>query len=162
MTALREWLLGVACTALILAAAEGLAPEGGVKKVCRLAGGLALLLAAVGPLLRLDGGAIARAAGEYRTAAQGYEERLTEQNNFLYQTIIEDTTAAYIVDKAEELGILCQAEVTCSNGENGVPCPWEVTARGVWTEEGRAALGRLLEDDLGIPPQRQHFEEELP
>lgn len=162
MMALRQWLLGVACTALILAAAEGLAPEGGVKKVCRLAGGLALLLAAAGPLLQLDGGAIARAAGEYRAAAHSYEERLTEKNNLLYQTIIEDTAAAYIVDKAEELGILCQAEVTCSNDENGVPCPWEVTAWGVWTEEGRAVLGRLLEDDLGVPPQRQHFEEELP
>lgn len=162
MTALRQWLLGVACTALILAAAEGLAPDGGVKRVCRLAGSLALLLAAVGPLLQLDGGVIARAAGEYRSAARSYEERLTEKNNLLYQTIIEDTAAAYIVDKAEELGILCQAEVTFSYDENGVPCPWEVTARGVWTEEGRGALSRLLEDDLGIPPQRQRFEEELP
>lgn len=162
MTALRQWLLGVACTALVLAAAEGLAPKGSVKKVCRLAGGLALLLAAVGPLLRLDSGLIARAAEEYWAASQRCEEGLAEKSNLLYQTIIEDNTAAYIVDKAEELGILCQAEVTCSNDENGVPCPWEVTARGVWTKERQAALSRLLEDDLGIPPQRQHFEEELP
>ena len=162
MTALRQWLLGVACTALMLAAAEGLTPKGSVKKVCRLAGGLALVLAAVGPLLQIDSGLIARAAEEYRAASRSCETELAEKNNLLYQTIIEDRTAAYIVDKAEELGILCQAEVTCSNDENGVPCPWEVTARGVWTEEMRAAVGRLLEDDLGIPPQRQHFEEELP
>ena len=162
MTALRQWLLGVACTALVLAAAEGLAPKGSVKKVCRLAGGLALLLAAVGPLLRLDSGLIARAAEEYWAASQSCEEGLAEKSNLLYQTIIEDNTAAYIVDKAEELGILCQAEVTCSNDENGVPCPWEVTARGDWSPEQRDALSRLLEDDLGIPPQRQHFEEELP
>ena len=136
MTALRQWLLGVACTALVLAAA--------------------------GPLLQVDSGLIARAAEEYRAASRSCETELAEKNNLLYQTIIEDRTAAYIVDKAEELGILCQAEVTCSNDENGVPCPWEVTARGVWTEEKRAAVGRLLEDDLGIPPQRQHFEEELP
>lgn len=162
MTALRQWLLGVACTALVLAAAEGLAPKGSVKKVCRLAGGLALLLAAVGPLLQLDSGLIAQAAEEYRAASQSCEAGLAEKSNLLYQTIIEDNTAAYIVDKAEELGILCQAEVTCSNDENGVPCPWEVTARGVWTEERQAALSRLLEDDLGVPPQRQRFEEELP
>ena len=105
---------------------------------------------------------IARAAEEYRAASRSCETELAEKNNLLYQTIIEDRTAAYIVDKAEELGILCQAEVTCSNDENGVPCPWEVTARGVWTEEKRAAVGRLLEGDLGIPPQRQYFEEELP
>ena len=65
MTALRQWLLGVACTALMLAAAEGLTPKGSVKKVCRLAGGLALVLAAAGPLLQIDSGLIARAAEEF-------------------------------------------------------------------------------------------------
>ncbi|MDE6590402.1 MAG: stage III sporulation protein AF, partial [Oscillospiraceae bacterium] len=78
------------------------------------------------------------------------------------QTIIEETAAAYIVDKAEEMGIPCQAEVTFSYDEDGVPCPWEITARGVWTQEQREALSRLLEDDLGVPIQRQHYEERLP
>ena len=159
---LRQWLLGIACTALILAAAESLAPVGGVKKVCRLAGGLALLLAAVGPLLRLEVGALADALEGYREQVRGYEEALEEQNNLFYQTIIEESTAAYIVDKAKEMGISCQVEVTFSYDENGAPCPWEVTARGDWTDEARETLERLLEGDLGIPPQRQHYEERLP
>ena len=46
MGLVRQWLLGVTCTAMVLALAQALAPEGSVKKVCRLAGGLALLLAA--------------------------------------------------------------------------------------------------------------------
>ena len=158
----RQWLLGVACTALILAVADSLAPVGSVKKVCRLAGGLALLLAAAGPLLRLDSGVLANMLEEYQTAVRGYEETLEEQYLLFYQTVIEESAAAYIVDKAEELGISCQAEVTFSYDEDGVPCPWEVTARGDWTDEARGALERLLEDDLGVPPQRQHYEERLP
>ena len=158
----RQWLLGVACTALILAVAESLAPDGNVKKVCRLAGGLALMLAAVGPLLRLEAGALADALEGYRAQVRSYEETLKEQNNLFYQTIIEENTAAYIADKAEKMGISCQAEVTISYDENGVPCPWEVTARGDWTDEARKAMERLLEDDLGVPPQRQHYEERLP
>ena len=114
MGLVRGWLLGVACTAMILTIADSLAPEGNAKKVCRMAGGLALLLAAAGPLLRLDGGA------------------------------------------------LVQALEAFSYDENGVPCPWEVTARGVWTDAAQEALGRLLEDDLGVPPQRQHYEESVP
>ena len=160
--AVRQWLLGVACTALILAVADSLAPEGSVKKVCRLAGGLALLLAAVSPILRLEAGALADALEGYRAQVRGYEETLEEQNHFFYQTVIEESTAAYIVDKAKEMGISCQAEVTFSYDEDGVPCPWEVTARGEWTDEAREALGRLLEDDLGVPPPRQHYEERLP
>ena len=159
---LRQWLLGVACTALVLSIADSLAPDGSVKKICRLAGGLALLLAAVGPVLRLDSGMLAQTLEEYQAMVQSYEETLKEQNNLFYQTIIEESTAAYIVDKAEEMGIFCQAEVTFSYDEDGVPCPWEVTARGDWTDESREALERLLEDDLGVPPQRQHYEERLP
>ena len=158
----RQWLLGVACTALILAVADSLAPDGGVKKVCRLAGGLALLLAAVGPLLRLNSGVLSNMIEESQTAVQGYEETLEEQNNLFYQAVIEESAAAYIVDKAEEMGIFCQAEVTFSYDENGVPCVWEVTARGDWTDETREALERLLEEDLGVPRQRQHYEERLP
>lgn len=158
----RQWLLGVACTALVMAVADSLAPDGSVKKVCRLAGGLALLLAAVSPLLRLEVGALADALEGYRAQVQRYEKTLEEQNNLFYQTIIEESTAAYIVDKAKEMGISCQAEVTFSYDEDGVPCPWEVTARGDWTDETREALARLLEDDLGVPTQRQHYEERLP
>lgn len=162
MGLVRGWLLGVACTAMILTIADSLAPEGNAKKVCRMAGGLALLLAAAGPLLQLDGGALVQALEEYQTMLQGYEDALEEKNNLFYQTIIEESTAAYIVDKAEEMGISCQAEVAFSYDENGVPCPWEVTARGVWTDAAQEALGRLLEDDLGVPPQRQHYEESVP
>ena len=92
----RQWLLGVACTALILAVADSLAPVGSVKKICRLAGGLALMLAAVSPLLRLEVGALADALEGYREQVRGYEEALEEQNNLFYQTIIEESTAAYI------------------------------------------------------------------
>ena len=158
----RQWLLGVACTALILAVADSLAPDGSVKKICRLAGGLALMLAAVSPLLRLNSGALGDMLEKYQSAVHGYEETLETQNDLFYQTVIEGSTAAYIVDKAEEMGIFCQAEVTFSYDENGVPCPWEVTARGDWTDEAREALERLLEDDLGVPTQRQHYEERLP
>ena len=65
MEVVRQWLLGVACTALVMAVADSLAPEGSVKKVCRLAGGLALLLAAVSPLIRLDSGMLSQALEEH-------------------------------------------------------------------------------------------------
>lgn len=162
MGLVRQWLLGVACTAILLAIAQGMAPEGGAKKVCRLAGGLALLLAAVGPVVQVDEGFLPQAIAEYRAMSQDYETALEEKNVLLYQTIIEDTAAAYIVDKAGELGILCQAEVTFSYDEDGVPCLWEVTARGAWTQGQREALSRLLEDELGVPIQRQHYEERQP
>ncbi len=163
MGLVRQWLLGVTAAALVLALAEALAPEGGAKKVCRLAGGLALLLAAVGPVLGvLDGSALTQAVESWKNRSQSYEQALEEQKDQLYLTIIEEETAAYVMDKARELGFECAAEVTYGYDEDGVPCPWEVTARGAWTEGQRSQLERLLEEELGVPAQRQSYEEIQP
>ena len=159
----RSWLLGVTAAALVLALAEALAPEGSVKKVCRLAGGMALLLAAAGPVLEaLDGNLLAGAVEGWRDRSQRYERELEENNERLYLAIIEEETAAYVMDKARELGFDCEAEVTYSHDEDGVPCPWEIAARGTWTREQRAELERLLEEELGVPVQRQYYEEIQP
>ncbi len=163
MGPVRSWLLGVTAAALVLALAETLAPEGGVKKVCRLAGGLALLLAAVGPVVNiLDGSALTQAVEGWKNRSQSYEQALEEQKDRFYLTIIEEETAAYVMDKARELGLECAAEVTYGYDEDGVPCPWEVTARGAWTEGQRAQLERLLEEELGVPARRQSYEEIQP
>ena len=159
----RSWLLGVTAAALVLALAEALAPEGSVKKVCRLAGGMALLLAAAGPVLEaLDGNLLASAVEGWRDRSQRYERELEENNERFYLAIIEEETAAYVMDKARELGFECAVEVTCGYDENGVPCPWEVAARGQWAPEQRARLERLLEEELGVPAQRQYYEEIRP
>ena len=163
MGAVRGWLLGVTAAALVLALAEALAPEGGAKKVCRLAGGMALLLAAVRPLTGLlDSGFLTQAVDGWRDRAQSYELELEEKNDLFYLSIIEEETAAYIVDKAKEFGFDCQAEVTYGYDEDSVPRPWEVTARGSWTQEQREQLSRLLEEELGVPAERQHYEETQP
>lgn len=159
---LKEWLMGVTCAAMAMALVEGLVPTGAVKKVCRLAGGLVLLLAAVSPLVSLDEGAVGDALASYRSELGSYQEALAEQSEARYKTIIAERTAAYIVDKAAEMGISCRAEVTIGYDENELPCPWEITARGAWTPGQREALSRMLAEDLGVPAERQHFEERSP
>ena len=54
MTIIRTWLLSVTVSAMVIAVAEALMPEGSVKKVGRLTGGLILILGLVQPLVRLD------------------------------------------------------------------------------------------------------------
>ena len=117
-----------------------------------------LLLAAVTPVLQLDEDALSGILTEYRVTAEDYGNVLMEKNNFLYKTIIEENTAAYILDKAEELGISCRAEVVFAYDNTGNPYPEEVRLFGNWTEEQREKFSDLLETELGIPPQRQYFE----
>ncbi len=159
---LRDWIMAVTCAAMALALLEGLVPDGAGKKVCRLAGGLALLLVAVGPVARLDPGEIAGSLADYRGELDSYEQALAEQSEERYKTIIAERTAAYIVDKAAEMGFSCRVEVTVDYDDNKLPCPREITAWGEWTPDQRDALSRIMAEDLGVPAERQHFEENLP
>ena len=158
---IRSWLLGVTCAAMVMALVENLAPEGNVKRVCRLAGGIVLLLAAISPVVKLDEADLARLTRSYQLNAQAYSEELEAQNDFLYESIIAENAAAYISDKAEELGMSCRVSVAVA-WEDGVPIPQSVTIKGTWTQQQRDELSGCIESELGIPGSLQYFKENEP
>ena len=88
MELIRQWLLGMVCAAMAAALAQSLAPEGGPKRICKLAGALVLLLAAVSPILRLDERALSQLEADCQDTVGSYSEALEEENDLLYQTII--------------------------------------------------------------------------
>ena len=60
--AVREWLLGVLCAAVLAALADRLSPQGAAGKIGRMAGGLLLLIAVVRPVVQADLSALASAS----------------------------------------------------------------------------------------------------
>ena len=80
-----------------------------------------------------------------------------EQNQLLYESIIEEETGAYILDKAESLGVTCQVEVVVA-WDDEIPQPRSACLTGTWTQAQRDALAEMMQADLGIPYERQSFE----
>ena len=155
MALLGQWLTGITCAAMIAALADSLAPAGAVKQIGRLAGGLLLLIAVVQPVLEVDFSALAWAS----VPLEGEERALEETDLELMQEIIGRETGAYILDKAEELGVPCQgAAVICSVTEDGIPYPSAVEIAGALSQAEREALSRAIETDLAIPASRQTYE----
>lgn len=157
MAFLREWLLGIMAAALAIALAQSVTPEGTVKKVGKLVGGLVLLLAVVKPIAQVDPTALAGlwTASEYeaQAATQGGEEVL--------KILIAQKTGAYIVDKGQSLGCrVTGAEVTVAGDDAGWPVPWSVVIQGDWTPEQREELSRVIAGELDIPAGRQLFQKE--
>ena len=157
MAFLREWLLGVTAAALAIALAQSVTPEGTVKKVGKLVGGLVLLLAVVKPIAQVDPTALTglwTASGyETEAAAQGGEEVL--------KILIAQKTGAYIVDKGQSLGCrVTEAQVTVADDGSGWPVPWSVVVNGDWTLEQRVELSRVIAEELAIPSARQLFQKE--
>ena len=160
MDVIRQWIVGVTCASVLLAITQSLMPAGGVRRVGRLAGGLLLLLAATAPLASLDGAALGATLTEYRVAESGSAALLELENERLVKEIIEEQTAAYISDKARELGGTCTAEVTYEYGDEGMVRPVAVSIRGTLTEQQRSRLTGIIETDLAIPEENQTYEGE--
>lgn len=148
---LREWLFSIVVAALAVALVQSLTPEGTVKKLGSLAGGMILLLVMLRPVARLEPTAL--------TAAFEFSE--TEMSDVWTErtkTIIEEKASAYIVDKGAELGVSCTARVTARKDENGWAIPWEAEIEGVWSRSEQTALSRIVAEELAIPEERQYWE----
>lgn len=158
MELVRSWLIGVTAAALAVALADCLAPNGAVKKIGKLTGGLLLAAAILQPVAGLDYASMSGILTDYRMEAEDYSSALEAENMLLVKTIIEEQTGAYIQDKAAELGITCTAEVTCLTDGDGNPYPASVIVCGELTQAQEDGLRRIIEGDLAIPEQNQLYE----
>lgn len=157
MEMIRSWLVEVTCAAMTAALAESLMPKGPVKQVGRLVCGLMLLWVVLGPAVSISGVNLVRAAEDLNGQIDERKSALQEQNDSLLKSLIEQESAAYIVDKAKQAGSECQVEVRCAADENGTWTPWSVHITGVFSKKQRESLEQLIADELGIPISRQTY-----
>jgi len=155
---LRDWIVGVTCAAMAAAVLHAFLPkDGGVGRAGRLAAGLLLMLCAIGPLAGLDYDSLSQSLSQLRLSRSHYAQELDSLNDEILKELIESETEAYILDKAEGLGILCRASVTYALDGEGRPYPVGVHITGELTGEQERRLSEALEADLGVPVQNQTY-----
>lgn len=154
---IRTWIMGLAGTALLSGIALTLTPKGSVKKVVELVSGVAVILAFIGPVIEFDFSAYSMNLAAYKDRLSVYETSIEETNERLSRTIIEEESAAYILDKAQVLGLsVSSARVAVKWGDEGCWYPYEVY---IETQERTVMpeLAGVIEADLGIPEERQYW-----
>ncbi len=154
MEQVREWLLALLSVCLVCALADALMPKGGVKRVGQLVCGLAMTAAILAPVVELDLDGGQQWLEDYFAGISRREEELEKEVNTGMKTIIEQEYAAYIVDKAAELGAVCDARVECRLEEAGLYLPERAEISGAMTEEVRTRLTRLLEEELALTSEQ--------
>jgi len=158
MELIRTWILTVTVSAMIIALAEGLMPQGTVKRVGRLTGGLVLMLGILQPLVHMDYDELFLVANGLGEVVVESREEQDMRNNEAMKSIIEKELSAYALDKAQTLGLGCTVSITCHLGENDVPYPDQAVVTGLSGEARKQTMMRLLREDLGIPDARQIYE----
>ena len=154
---IKSWLIGIVCCAVAVAIADNLMPKGAVKRVSKLLCGIILLIATVKPLIDIDFSTLSRYMVEYNNAAGQYSADLSEVNERLSKVIIEEQSAAYILDKATSLDMDVTAEVEARRGDGELWYPYEATLSGEYTDAQKNELSELIEAELAIPAQRQNW-----
>ena len=152
--AVGQWILGMTCAALLGTLACALSGTGALGQVGRLVSGLVLLWAVLSPLPGVDISRLTQPVLEIGTRLEEEQEQLNEQSEAAMRAVIEQQSGAYILDKAQQLGLACQVRVTCRL-EEGVWLPWSVRVTGIAPS---AALTRAVEEELGIAGERVCYE----
>lgn len=157
MELIRNWILTVTAASMIIALAEAVMPEGTVKKIGTFTGGLVIMVGILQPLLGLDYEALSTMAAEVNGTVAEVQEESEQAGTEYWERIIEERTAAYILDKAAAIGTVTDVSVSCETGEDGMPAPASVRITGTLSEQQQAQLEAMIETDLGIPAQRQTY-----
>ena len=150
---LRGWLLGLVAAALILTVLRALVPKGSIRPVARVTAGLVLLLVLLRPLAGLGGGSLRVRYDELEREITARIEDYQALHENELESIIADSTAAYISEQAAHLGLTCRAEVRCEV-RDGTPQP----ATAVMDIPYDARLAAAIADDLGIPAEKQSWQ----
>ena len=155
MTEMRIWLTAIAAATLLLSVIQMLVPQGSLREVAALAGGLILLIVMVQPLLKTGLSGLDLHLSDYRRAVEQRQAELESDREDELLPLIESETAAYISDKAESMGLTLRVRVTAETDGGGVPVPVRVELTGPKSD----ALSEWLKTELDLPAERQVWNE---
>ncbi len=157
--AVSDWIRTVAGASLLCCCAMYLCPKGRVRDALRIVCGVVLALALISPVVEFDFRSYSESLAEYRAQAEDINAMADEAYSSLTRSVIEREYAAYISDKATEQGLaLSSVTVGVEWGGGGVWYPTEAHISG--PERAKTALAPVIESELGIPEERQYWNDD--
>lgn len=154
MSIFRTWLFGIMAASMALAILYALVPKGAILTAAKCTGGLIMLLVVLHPLAALEPGELHMDYSDWVYTIQQQTDNYTAANQQEMERIIQRETAAYISEKAAELGLTCHPEVVCQLCDD-VPLPVEVTL----DIPKNMALAEIICSELNIAECCQYWRE---
>lgn len=151
MTGLRQYLLTILCCCGICCILP-LFADGVGKKLLRLICGVFLTGMIVGPIARVDVQSLLSGMLPEVSAADTSGETMARN---AMAAIIKQKCEAYILDKAEALGL--HLSVTVLLGSGDLPVPEGIRISGEAAPDKRLQLSAMLTEDMGIPEEAQQW-----
>jgi stage III sporulation protein AF len=152
---LGSWIKALAAAAIFASVMLAVTPKGAVRQTVKLICGALLTFALLSPLKSLNFDKLAEFISKARLDGREIAASSEKEAALLMKLIIEEETEAYILDKAEALGISgLQVEVSVKEGGQ-YPYPYSAKIACGASREQKSELSSLIEGELGIPADRQ-------
>ena len=156
MIRIRKYLLSVAAASLLTSLLPALLPKGKIQKVESFIGSLVLILTILSPVVKLNASSIRKAMESYQIDLQDTQRGIEKKSRGVLEELISQRCEEYIWDKAAQMGLQLEIEITV--GENSdIPVPVSASMVGVCSQEDQAVLSKILEEELGIPRNKQEW-----
>ena len=159
MNGVRGYLLSIVAASLIVSLISVYPQKKSFQRVIILFGGLFLLLTLLRPVLSFRFGDLRSYLAQFEADESLISDAVEEGQNESARLITEQTQE-YILDKAEELGMSLSAEVSLAALSDSYQYPYSVTLHGHWTQEQKQTLAMYISQTLGIPEERQIWNED--
>ena len=149
MNAISEYILSICGAALICAIITPfLKQKSAASGIGKMATGIFLLLAVLRPLPGLEWSSLEEISAQVRTEAEFVAQTGEEKSRQALSEIIIDRAEAYILQKADALGIQITVEVNVSGDH--IPVPETVYISGAAAPYAKRQLQEMIRQDLGI------------
>lgn len=155
MDAVRQWLFSVVVISMLVSLVERWVPQGSLGRIVNFIGGLLLLLTILCPVMNLEDVTWNLELSAYQAEIATLEDSLSQSQQESWETGIQEATQAYILEKANALGVMCNVEVEVETGADGVPYPVSVKLDVPYNQ----ALGTYIAQTLGIGEEGQRWDE---
>lgn len=156
MIRIRKYLLSVAAASLLTSLLPALLPKGKIQKVESFIGSLVLILTILSPVVKLNASSIRKAMESYQIDLQDTQRGIEKKSRGVLEELISQRCEEYIWDKAAQMGLQLEIEITVG-GNSEIPVPVSASMVGVCSQEDQAVLSKILEEELGIPRNKQEW-----
>lgn len=156
MDDLKQYLISVIIAAIVSGLILRFFQRNGAHtRLIKLLIGLFLSITVISPLTRIQFDRVITYFDEFEINAQKAVSDGTIQANQATETIIKDKATTYILDKASELGIEVEVDVTLTQTDPKTPC--FVTIDGTVPAYKKQQLQKTIENDLGVSKENQRW-----
>ena len=154
MQFVQNWVTSIAAVTLIVSVITALCPKNAAGRAVSLASCLLMTATLLSPISRIDVSALSDEMKKYSREAEGRYEKLIDEQENIKEKLIEENVRAYILQRAESLGIECDITIECKDGEPDIAY---ITAEN---DAELIAASELVEKELGVERQRQKLKKE--